>query len=87
MSLPTSSELTMSHSIEKVAKRNFSLFVVRKKNSGELGCSRPCKECGKWITCARLLGLNLDVFHLDEDGIMIPHDGNCCKYKAYETAW
>jgi hypothetical protein len=71
--------------IEKIA--SYNLLVVRQRPDGSLGCSRPCAECGKWIYCAKILGLSIKVFHIDEKDEIVPHDGRCCRYKANETIW
>lgn len=76
---------TLVHNIEKVAK--YDLLVLRQREDGSLGCSRPCTECGKWIKIAKAIGLEITVYHVNEDGQIILHDGHCCKYKADETIW
>ena len=74
-----------NHNVEKIARYN--LLVVRQKTDGSLGCSRPCAECGKWLHCAKLLGIYIKVFHIDEENEIVKHDGRCCRYKAEETIW
>jgi hypothetical protein len=71
--------------VEKIAR--FDLLVLRQKNDGTLGCSRPCTECGKWIKIARTIGFDIRVYHVDETGEIIPHDGHCCRYKADVSIW
>ena len=81
----TPCQLWQSQHVDKVAK--YSLLVVRQKEDGKLGCSRPCTECGKWLTVARYLGIEIRVYHVDDGGVIVLHDGHCCKYKAYESMW
>jgi len=63
----------------------FNLLVVRQRSDGTLGCSRPCTECGKWLNIAKMIGFDLKVYHIDEDGSVTLHNGHCCRYKANET--
>lgn len=77
--------LLSNQRVDKVAKYN--LLVVREKEDGKLGCSRPCTECGKWLIVAKCLGIEIRVYHVDDRGTIVPHDGRCCKYKAYESIW
>lgn len=65
----------------------YDLLVLRQKEDGTLGCSRPCTECGKWIKIAKVIGFDIRVYHVNEDGKITLHDGNCCKYKSNETIW
>jgi hypothetical protein len=65
----------------------YNLFVIRIRDDGSLGCSRPCSECGKWLTLAKLIGFDLKVYHIDEVGEIVSHNGICCRYKALETIW
>lgn len=61
--------------------------MLRQKDDGTLGCSRPCTECGKWIKIAKAIGFDIKVYHVNEDGEIILHNGICCKYKSIETIW
>ena len=65
----------------------YKLFVARQRADGTLGCSRPCIECNKWIHCAKLVGLDLKVFHINELGEIISYDGIYGKYKPNDTFW
>jgi hypothetical protein len=65
----------------------YKLLVVRQRADGSLGCSRPCIECNKWITCAKMVGLDLKVYHIDEDGEIISYNGVYGKYKPTDTFW
>jgi hypothetical protein len=77
--------ITLNHNVEKVAV--YDLLVLRQREDGTLGCSRPCVECGKWIQVAKAIGFIIKVYHVNEIGQITLHNGVCCKYKAHEKIW